>query len=65
LCILIRSVYRMVDFSLGRTGYTQSHEWCMYVFDAMVIFPVVVLYVHWHPSKYLPYLGFRLPKYAR
>jgi hypothetical protein len=65
LCILIRSVYRMVDFSLGRTGYTQSHEWCMYVFDAMVIFPVVVLYVHWYPSKYLPYLGFRLPKYVR
>ncbi|PMD23042.1 RTA1 like protein [Hyaloscypha hepaticicola] len=65
LCILIRSVYRMVDFSLGRTGYTSSHEWCMYVFDAMIIFPVVVLYVHWHPSKYLPYLGFRLPKHAR
>jgi len=37
----------------------------MYVFDAMVIFPVVVLYVHWYPSKYLPYLGFRLPKYVR
>ncbi|KAF4637771.1 hypothetical protein G7Y89_g290 [Cudoniella acicularis] len=27
--ILIRSVYRMVDFSLGRTGYTSSHEWCI------------------------------------
>jgi hypothetical protein len=65
LCILIRSVYRMVDFSLGRTGYTQSHEWCVYIFDSLVIFPVVVLYVHWHPSKYLPYLGFRLPKHAR
>jgi RTA1 like protein len=65
LCILIRSVYRMVDFSLGRTGYTQLHEWCLYVFDALVIFPVVVLYIHWHPSKYLPYLGFRLPKHAR
>ncbi len=64
-CILIRSVYRMVDFSLGRDGYTQSHEWCMYCFDALVIFPVVVLYIYWHPSKYLPYLGFRLPKNAR
>ncbi|KUJ20461.1 RTA1 like protein [Mollisia scopiformis] len=63
--ILIRSVYRMVDFSLGKTGYTSEHEWVMYVFDAAAIFPVVSLYIYWHPSKYLPYLGFRLPKHAR
>ncbi|KAE8441144.1 hypothetical protein EG329_005827 [Mollisiaceae sp. DMI_Dod_QoI] len=63
--ILIRSIYRMVDFSLGKTGYTSTHEWCIYVFDALVIFPVVALYIYWHPSKYLPYLGFRLPKHAR
>lgn len=25
--ILIRSVFRMVDFALGRTGYTEEHEW--------------------------------------
>jgi len=63
--ILIRSIYRMIDFSLGKTGYTGSHEWCVYVFDALVIFPVVALYIYWHPSKYLPYLGFRLPASAR
>lgn len=63
--ILIRSIYRMVDFSLGRTGYTQEHEWCQYVFDALVIFPVVTLYIYWHPSKYLPSLAFRLPKRLR
>jgi len=63
--ILIRTIYRMVDFSLGRTGYTQEHEWCMYIFDSMVIFPIVCLFIHWHPSKYLPYLGFRIPKQAR
>jgi hypothetical protein len=55
----------MVDFSLGRTGYTESHEWCAYVFDALPIFPVVAMYVWWHPGKYLPYLGLRLPKHAR
>jgi hypothetical protein len=61
----IRSIYRMVDFSLGRTGYTERHEWCVYVFDALAIFPVVVLYIWWHPGMYLPYLGIRLPKHAR
>jgi hypothetical protein len=25
--ILVRSVYRVVDFSLGKHGYTSSHEW--------------------------------------
>ncbi|CZR61014.1 related to RTM1 protein [Phialocephala subalpina] len=63
--ILIRSVYRMVDFSLGQTGYTGTHEWVEYIFDALMIFPVVALFVYWHPSKYLPYLGLRLPKHAR
>ncbi|KAH6678341.1 RTA-like protein [Halenospora varia] len=65
VCILIRSVYRMVEFAMGRTGYPAEHEWMVYVFDALVIFPVVVLFIHWHPGKYLPYLGFRLPKNAR
>ncbi|TVY20544.1 Protein RTA1 [Lachnellula arida] len=63
--ILVRSVYRMVDFALGRSGYTEMHEWCLYVFDALVIFPVLVCFVVWHPGRYLPYLGFRIPKAAR
>lgn len=46
-------------------GYTSTHEWCSYIFDALVIFPVVTLFIYWHPSKYLPYLGFRLPASAR
>lgn len=55
----------MVDFTLGTTGYTKTHEWVAYVFDALMIFPAIVLFVYWHPSKYLPYLGFRLPTHAR
>ena len=27
LMIIIRSVYREIDFSLGKQGYTQKHEW--------------------------------------
>ena len=74
----------MIDFALGRAGYTETHEWwyvelegkltiertadilsSVYVFDALPIFPVVALFTYWHPAKYLPYLGFRLPKHAR
>ncbi|KAF4263868.1 hypothetical protein KXW98_002499 [Aspergillus fumigatus] len=65
LMILIRSVYRLVEFTEGKNGYINLHEWCLYVFDALPIFPCAALFVYWHPAKYLPYLGFRLPKHAR
>ncbi|KAJ5974491.1 ZIP metal ion transporter [Penicillium waksmanii] len=59
LLILVRSIYRLVEFTEGTTGYLNTHEWTMYVFDALVIYPCVALYVYWHPGKYLPYLGFQ------
>lgn len=55
----------MVEFTEGNTGYVNEHEWCIYVFDALVILPCFALFVLYHPGKYLPYLGFRLPKHAR
>lgn len=55
----------MVEFSEGKTGYISSKEWFAYVFDALPILPCVVLFLWWHPSKYLPYMGFRLPKHIR
>ncbi|KKK16093.1 hypothetical protein P175DRAFT_0426608 [Aspergillus ochraceoroseus IBT 24754] len=65
LMILIRSVYRLVEFTETQLGYINTHEWCMYVFDAVPIYPCVALFIYWHPSLYLPYMGFRLPKHAR
>ncbi|KAF3394379.1 Protein RTA1 [Penicillium rolfsii] len=65
LLILVRSIYRLVEFTEGVTGYLNTHEWPLYIFDALVIYPCVALFVYWHPGKYLPYLGFRLPKHAR
>ncbi|KAL5315617.1 hypothetical protein ACEPPN_016486 [Leptodophora sp. 'Broadleaf-Isolate-01'] len=61
----VRSVYRMIDFHMGREGYLATHEWTLYIFDSLVIFPAIALFIWWHPSKYLPYMGFRLPKHAR
>ncbi|KAJ5805225.1 ZIP metal ion transporter, partial [Penicillium riverlandense] len=55
--ILIRSIYRLVEFTMGVTGYINTHEWTQYVFDALTIYPCVALFIYWHPGKYLPYLG--------
>ncbi|KAL5003688.1 RTA1 like protein-domain-containing protein [Aspergillus recurvatus] len=64
IMILIRSIYRLVEFTEGHDGYINTHEWPFYIFDAVPIFPCVALFVWWHPSLYLPYMGFRLPKHA-
>ncbi|KAI9373259.1 RTA1 like protein-domain-containing protein [Aspergillus egyptiacus] len=63
--ILIRSIFRMIEFTEGPTGYINTHEWPFYVFDAAPILPCVALFITVHPSMYLPHLGFRLPKHAR
>ncbi|KAL4980442.1 RTA1 like protein-domain-containing protein [Aspergillus desertorum] len=65
IMILIRSIYRLVEFTEGHGGYIDTHEWPFYIFDTVPIFPCVALFVWWHPSLYLPYLGFQLPKHAR
>lgn len=65
LMILIRTIYRLVDFEMGHDGFLETHEWVIYVFDALPIFPCFVLFTYFHPGKYLPYLGFTLPKHAR
>ncbi|KAK9365304.1 RTA1 like protein-domain-containing protein [Lipomyces kononenkoae] len=65
ILILIRSIYRVCDFALGKSGYLEQHEWPAYVFDAAMMLPTLAIFVYWHPGKYLPYLGFRLPKSRR
>src|ERR1700684_2697175 len=46
------------DFE-SRISNTDSHEWCIYVFDALPIFTIVAMYIYWHPGKYLPHLDLR------
>lgn len=48
--ILIRSVYRLVEFIQGQQGYVISHEFFLYIFDAVMMFLVMVLMNLLHPS---------------
>ncbi|KAH6995927.1 RTA1 like protein-domain-containing protein [Ilyonectria sp. MPI-CAGE-AT-0026] len=63
--ILIRSVFREVEFAEGKQGGTQQEEWYLYVFDTLPILIVVILYDIWFPGNYLKHLSFRLPKEHR
>jgi hypothetical protein len=33
--VLLRNIYRLVEFSLGKDGYMFKHEWFAYAFDAV------------------------------
>ncbi|KAF5249421.1 hypothetical protein FANTH_5302 [Fusarium anthophilum] len=62
LLILVRSIYREIDFAGGKDGTTHQKEWYLYVFDTLPILLVVFLYNVFFPGGYLKHLGFKVPK---
>lgn len=50
--ILIRSIYRVVEFVQGNSGYVASHEWFLYFFDAVMMFLSGLLFVSQDVSNY-------------
>lgn len=48
--ILLRSVFRLVEYSQGNKGYLITQEWTLFVFDSILMFAALVLFNVWHPS---------------
>ena len=55
--IMVRSIFRIVEFIQGRTGYTQRHEWGLYVFDAALMLGALILFNVVHPGEVKELLG--------
>ncbi|KAH8434362.1 RTA1 domain-containing protein [Aspergillus melleus] len=51
--ILVRSIFRLIEYAQGNDGYLISHEAFMYVFDSMLMFFAMIALSVWHPSKVL------------
>lgn len=49
--IMIRSIFRVVEFASGADSYLMSHEWPLYVFDTILMFTVMVLFFFYHPCR--------------
>ncbi|KAL3461664.1 RTA1 like protein-domain-containing protein [Aspergillus heterothallicus] len=47
--ILIRSVFRLVEFIDGYGGFIMTHEAFIYIFDTLPMFVVMVVLNLWHP----------------
>jgi hypothetical protein len=42
--VLIRSIFRAVEYSMGYDGYALAYAWTLYVFDSMPMASVMVVY---------------------
>ncbi|OAP63850.1 hypothetical protein AYL99_03077 [Fonsecaea erecta] len=49
--ILVRSVFRLVEYGQGNAGYLISHEVFLYVFDAVLMFSTMILFAVFHGSE--------------
>ncbi|KAI0144945.1 RTA1 like protein-domain-containing protein [Pestalotiopsis sp. NC0098] len=49
--IMVRSVFRVLEFVLGTDGYPMSHEWTLYVFDTILIAGVMALLLVYYPDR--------------
>jgi hypothetical protein len=51
ILVLIRSIFRVVEYIQGEDGYLLSKEIYLYVFDALLMLAVMVLFNWIHPSQ--------------
>ncbi|KAK2813371.1 hypothetical protein FQN50_000686 [Emmonsiellopsis sp. PD_5] len=51
--ILIRSIFRLIEYAQGNDGYLISHEVFMYIFDSVLMFMTMVAMNVLHPSVIL------------
>ncbi|OGM47229.1 hypothetical protein ABOM_003982 [Aspergillus bombycis] len=50
ILIMVRSIYRVAEYVQGSTGYLQSHEAFLYVFDAALMLIVCGIFNVWYPG---------------
>lgn len=51
--IMIRCLYRVIEYIQGSAGTLQSHEYYAYIFDATLMFLVMATLLVFHPSQIL------------
>jgi len=48
--IMVRSIFRVVEYAMGQSGYALRHEWTMYIFDSVPMLAVIAIFYVWFPS---------------
>lgn len=55
--VLVRSIVRVVEYIQGTGGFLMSHEAFIYVFDGLLMFTLMVIFLVIHPSEVNCLLG--------
>ncbi|PYH45455.1 RTA1 domain-containing protein [Aspergillus saccharolyticus JOP 1030-1] len=48
--ILVRSIFRVIEYAMGLHGYILTHEWTLYVFDSVLMWSVMVMWAVGFPG---------------
>lgn len=51
LFIMVRSIFRVIEYIMGNNGFLLRHEYFLYVFDAVLMLLVMLLFNWIHPSQ--------------
>ncbi|KAF2721407.1 RTA1-domain-containing protein [Polychaeton citri CBS 116435] len=51
ILIMMRSVFRVIEYAGGADGYLSQHEWTLYVFDAALMLLTVGVFAWWYPGQ--------------
>jgi len=51
ILILIRSLFRVIEFTQGNDGTIMTHEFYLYIFDGLLMLGVLVLFNVIHPGQ--------------
>jgi hypothetical protein len=54
IAIMIRNIFRVIEFAMGQTGYLLQNEWPAYVFDGMLMVLTMAVFFVWYPSQLQP-----------
>jgi len=48
--VMVRSVFRVIEYAMGQDGYLLRNEWTLYVFDGLLMWLVTVIFFWRYPS---------------
>lgn len=49
--IIVRSIFRIVEYVMGQDGYLLGHEWTLYIFDTVLMFACAIIFYYFYPSN--------------
>ncbi|KAK7186558.1 RTA1 like protein [Paraphaeosphaeria sporulosa] len=52
--VLVRSIFRLLEYKTGQNGYLMSHEWPAYTFDVALMAAVMAITLNWYRGSLEP-----------